>query len=100
MPIEDKAAELRETEDLWPLIMAEISNACVDASMSLRSMIGATDHPDVLADLERKYRKGDEEYDREWLGMDIEALEQEVYQELLDLIIYHCLIRARFKFVQ
>lgn len=100
MLIEDKANELRDVEDLWPEIKSHIENAAVDAMMSLRSFSGSVQHPDVLADLERKYRKGDEEYKREWLNMSLVDLEQEVYQELLDLVVYHALIRARFKLVQ
>jgi hypothetical protein len=100
MLIEDKANELRNVEDLWPDIKEHIASAAVDAMMSLRSFSGSVEHADVLADLERKYRKGDEEYNREWLNMSLADLEQEVYQELLDLVVYHALIRARFKLVQ
>ena len=100
MLIEDRASELRETPDLWPEIKAEIENAVQDAMMSMRSMAGAVHHLDTLEDLEKKYRKGDAEYNREWLGMSLADLELEVYQELQDLVIYHCLIRVRFKLVQ
>lgn len=100
MLIEDRASELREIEDLWPEVLKEIENASLDAMMSVRSMAAGVARPDVLVDLEKKYRKGDEEYKREWLNMSLADLEKEVYQELLDLVVYHCLIRARFKLVQ
>lgn len=100
MLIEDKANELRDVEDLWPEISLQIESAAQDAMMSMRSMLGAAQHRVTLEHLEKKYRKGDEEYDREWLNMSLADLEQEVYQELLDLVVYHALIRVRFKLVQ
>lgn len=101
MLIEDQASELRPMDDIWPVIREELANASLDAQMSVRSMVGAVQglRSDVLKDLEAKYRKGDEEYNREWLNMSLADLEREVYQELLDLVVYHALVRARFKLV-
>lgn len=100
MLIEDRASELRETKDLWSEVSSHLENAANDALMSVRSMAGAVQNEDVIADLKEKYLRGEEQYDREWLGMSLADLEKEVYQELLDLVIYHCLIRARFRLVQ
>lgn len=100
MLIEDRASELRDTEDLWSEVAQQVADAALDAMKSVRSMAAATQHDEVMKDLKEKYLRGEQQYDREWLNMSLADLEQEVYQELLDLVIYHCLIRARFRLVQ
>lgn len=91
-PIIDCINELRAADDLWPLIAAEISAAQLDARRCVDDVYDIT-----LAEYEAKFRKGEAEHGRDWLRMTRADLEAEIRAEIVDLVMYHAMIRARWQ---
>lgn len=75
----DRANELRNMPDLWPIIRQHLGQ-----------------HRFSEDDLEAKFRKGEAQHGRDWLNMTRRQLEREVESEWLDLALYTAMIRARF----
>ena len=99
MPTHDRARDLADKDDLW----AEIRPFLVDASREACTHVThfALDLEDHLAplyetDLKEKFRKGEAEHGRDWLGMTREQLYRELHDEIKDLVLYQAMILARF----
>jgi hypothetical protein len=92
MTIIDNACTLRNAPDLWPLIEEHIPRAMADAKRA-----ASTSEWELrTTELEAKFRKGEIEHGRNWLTMDRDDLKHEIRAELLDLVLYHAMIRARW----
>lgn len=88
----DKADELRGMPDLWPAIAAQVGSAYTDAYVSAElSWLWMS-----LPMLEEKFRRGEAEHGRDWLNMTRDQLHAEITAELLDLVLYHAMARARW----
>lgn len=88
----DRADELRGMPDLWPEVERELGAALNDAMLAADSVwlwMGS----DVL---EEKFRKGEAQHGRNWLDMSEGDLHSEIEAELLDLVLYHAMRRARW----
>lgn len=95
----DRAEELRVMKDIWPLLCVVMNDGQILRD-SLEDIAKAWSHansdPEYLATLESKYRKGEQEYNRQWLSMTKDELFEEIDQELADLLIYRSMISLRF----
>ena len=95
----DRAAELWKTKDLWPEISRHLSDAARDAAEASRHF--ALDLDDFLGlrlerELRDKFAAGEAEHGRDWLHMTRDELLAEIRAELMDLVLYHAMIRARW----
>jgi hypothetical protein len=88
----DRADELRGSRDLWPEIEQHLGAALHDA-MDVTETAWLWMGTDVL---EAKFRKGEAEHGRDWLGMSRADLKREIEAEVLDLVLYHAMQRARW----
>jgi hypothetical protein len=88
----DNACQLRQAPDLWPFIEEHIPRAISDA----KKTIGGAEWSLRTTDLEAKFRRGEAEHGRDWLDMSADQLEDEIRAELLDLVLYHAMVRARW----
>jgi hypothetical protein len=86
----DRADEMRAMPDLWPVIADHLDAARNDADLS-----PVLHYPDA-AELEAKFRAGEWEHGRDWLDMTRADLEREIRAEVMDLVLYHAMIRARW----
>lgn len=88
----DRANELRELPDVWPEVEQHLGAAIHDAMAAAETawLWMGTDM------LEKKFRKGEAEHGRDWLKMRAEDLQREIEAELLDLVLYHAMRRARW----
>ena len=91
MSMRDRADELWAKPDLWPEIEQHLQEAVQDARKRLR--FGWWMDADVL---QEKFRLGESEHKRDWLDMDRSALLREIDAELMDLVLYHAMIRSRW----
>lgn len=81
--------ELRSRRDLWPIIEARIPEAIADAEYH---MLHVLDHTDLMKHLERKFRKGEAEHDRDWVNReDAYTLINDAAEEVLDYILYQAM---------
>lgn len=88
----DRADEFRDMPDLWPVIAAQVGSAFGDAYVSAElSMMCMS-----MQMLEEKFRRGEAEHGRDWLNMTRGQLHAEIEAELLDLVLYHAMARARW----
>lgn len=100
--VSDRAEELAELSDLWPEIEGQLGMAMADVARSCMTFLDrcvgefAAGDGALLGALQAKYRRGEDEHQRDWLQMDQETLEGEVTNELLDLLLYAAMIRARW----
>jgi hypothetical protein len=88
----DRRDELRRAEDLWPAVERELGGAINDAMMAADEVwvwVG-------VDALEEKFRRGESEHGRNWLDMSERDLRDEIKAELLDLVLYHAMLRARW----
>lgn len=95
----DKADELREVKDLWPLIEPLIGELTWTAAHMATDFAYALDGyhgGSMRSEMEAKFRKGEAEHGRGWLTMSEGDLQQEVQQELQDLVLYLCMMSLRF----
>lgn len=79
MPRIDRANELAELDDLWPVIQKHAINGYF-----------------TNEELEAKFRAGEKEHARGWLKMTLEQMEAEIQAELKDMVIYRAMIDARW----
>ena len=79
MPRIDRANELAELADLWPVIQKHAINGYF-----------------TNEELEAKFRAGEKEHARGWLKMTLEQMEAEIQAELKDMVIYRAMIDARW----
>lgn len=95
----DRAAELWATTDMWPDIQRHIPAAVADATESLRWFALDLDDytgPTTEAAMRRKFAAGEAEHGRAWLHMTRDELLAEIRAELMDLVLYHAMIRTRW----
>ena len=95
----DRADELAALDDLWPEISLRLFEASGDAAKA--AAVYALDLDDYSARsmrdaLEEKFRKGEAEHGRDWLGMSRDDLLREIRAELQDLVLYHAMLLARW----
>jgi len=81
--------------DLWPFIRDELSRAILDAAQAANKFCqDAAGNPIVYAELEEKFRRGEREHKRAWLGMTDAEFAAAIREELLDLINYAAMRRV------
>ena len=81
--------ELRNRRDVWPVVAAKINEAAANAPFALSQIL---DHPDLEQHLERKFRKGEAEHDRDWVNReDAYTLINDAAEEVLDYILYQAM---------
>lgn len=90
--VTDRADELCEEPDLWPLVERHVERA-IDAA--LFSLMDFQAKPTMRL-LEEKYRRGEIEHGRAWLGMTIEEFDEEITAEVHDLVVYHAMRMLRW----
>lgn len=84
--------DLRDKRDLWPIIEERIADAIEYAHDAMNDVL---DRPDVMAHLERKFRKGEAEHDRDWLDReDPNTLIIDAAEEILDFVLYQAMYVA------
>jgi hypothetical protein len=83
--------ELRSRRDVWPVVQDHVPEALHLAHYALDQII---EHPELLAHLERKFRKGEAEHNGAWLRNtdDTGWLLTEAAEEILDFILYQAMI--------
>ena len=92
MSTRDLAEELRAKPDVWPEVEKHLGVAITDA-ISAGETVWLWMDTDML---EAKFRKGEAEHGRDWLNMTQADLKREIEAELLDLVLYHAMLRARW----
>lgn len=94
----DRAEELRSCPDIWAEVAPHLDDAAeIAASYSKYYALDlARNGEQMRADMERKFRAGEQEHGRNWLNMSKHDLEHEIANEIRDLVIYHAMILARF----
>ena len=87
--------ELKQTDDLWPVIQHELSRAILEAAEYAHRFL-AEAHIGINVDdeLEAKFRKGEAEHQRTWLEMSDKAFSDAIREELLDVINYAAMRRV------
>ena len=95
----DRAEELRSCPDIWVEVSPHLDEAAeIAASYSRYYALDLAQEGERLkADMEQKFRAGEQEHGRNWLNMSKEDLEHEIANEIRDLVIYHAMILARFR---
>lgn len=94
MSMHDRAEELRAKADLWPEIEQHLQAAQEDAERFMLRLPIITDHERSF--FEWKYRMGEAEHKRDWLDMTRDRLLESIKEEVLDLVLYHAMLRARW----
>lgn len=95
----DRADELRDVKDLWPLIEANIDAALEDAIQHVKWFVmDANDYlgPSIRAAMRDKYEAGEREHKRDWLNMDAWTFNREIHNECLDLVVYLAMRKTRW----
>lgn len=95
----DRAPELWKTNDMWHEIERHIPAAIADATESLRWFaLDLEDYtgPTAEAAMRQKFAAGEAEHGRDWLHMTRGELLREIRGEVMDLVLYHAMIRARW----
>jgi transposase len=90
-PYKDHKDELREARDIWPLLEPHLDQAAADA----RRRVMLWKLPTRM--LEAKFRKGEAEHGRDWLDRDMDWLIDQLVEELVDLVVYSAMLRARWQ---
>jgi hypothetical protein len=82
--------ELRARRDVWPIIERTIPDAIERAHAAFGEVLR---HPELMAHLERKFRKGEAEHGGAWLQNtdDPEWLQIEAAEEVLDFVLYQAM---------
>ena len=98
----DRASELWATPDLWREIrprILEAANDAAGAAMTFALDLDDYSGPVIEAEMRHKFLAGEQEHGRDWLQMSRSELEQEIRYELMDLVLYHAMILARWETV-
>lgn len=81
--------ELRNRRDVWPIVADRIPEAISEIHQHLDQIL---DHPELIAHLERKFRKGEAEHQGAWLrDADPSWLISEAAEEIFDFILYQAM---------
>lgn len=81
--------ELRDKRDVWPIVAERIPEAIAYANTELEHLLK---NPDLMIDLERKFRKGEAEHGRDWLSReDANTLIHDAAEEIHDFILYQAM---------
>ena len=84
--------DLRDTEDIWPYLAKHLPQVIAHLEEILHSI---TQRPSLYQELENKYRAGEAEHQREWLGWKSpDRFVIESADEVLDLIVYQLMMLA------
>jgi hypothetical protein len=84
--------DLREKRDIWPVIAERLPDALEHAHYAMDEVLN---RPQLMDDLERKFRKGEAEHDRDWLNReDANTLIADAAEEILDFILYQAMFIA------
>ena len=84
--------DLRDADDIWPRLVAHIPEVLATLEEILHSI---TQRPSLYQELENKYRAGEAEHQREWLGWtSADRFVVESADEVLDLIVYQLMMLA------
>ena len=81
--------ELRDKRDIWPIIAERIPDVIEHAHYALDDVLNK---PGLLEHLERKFRKGEAEHDRDWLTReDPNTLLLDAAEEVMDFVVYQAM---------
>lgn len=81
--------ELRDKRDLWPVVAERIPDAIEHAQYAISDIL---ERPDLMEHLERKFRKGEAEHDRDWIDReDPNTLIIDAAEEILDFVVYQAM---------
>jgi hypothetical protein len=84
--------DLRDKRDIWPVIAERLPDALEHVHHALDEVLG---RPQLMDELERKFRKGEAEHDRDWLNReDANTLIMDAAEEILDFILYQAMFIA------
>lgn len=98
--IRDIADELRTLDTLWPRIEAELDQAAtlaIQHATWFKQDLDDYTRAGVIDSLRAKFEKGEAEHGRDWLNMTSQQLNEEIRAEILDLVIYIAMRRARWR---
>lgn len=97
----DRADELRGLPDLWreiqPWLVVAAENAAADARWFALDLDDYTG-PGIEFQMRRKFAAGEAEHGRDWLNMTRDQIVVEIRAELMDLVLYHAMILARWQY--
>jgi hypothetical protein len=81
--------ELRDKRDLWPIVAERIPDAIEHAQYAINDILTRAD---IMEHLERKFRKGEAEHDRDWVDReDPNTLILDAAEEILDFVVYQAM---------
>jgi hypothetical protein len=81
--------ELRDKRDLWPIVAERIPDAIEHAQYAINDILIRAD---IMEHLERKFRKGEAEHDRDWVDReDPNTLILDAAEEILDFVVYQAM---------
>lgn len=97
----DRATELADEPDLWPIIRQHLDDAITHAVGCMREfgmeLQDDTNRADLISAMEAKWRAGEKEHGRDWLAMSRQQLTyDEIRAEAIDMVLYHAMGLARF----
>lgn len=88
---------LEDQEDLWPIVLGHLRELVGDlpvGTAQLEQVLRAVDPVLSEGELEAKYRRGEQEHQRDWLGWKSEDFEVALREELVDLVLYVAMRRT------
>jgi hypothetical protein len=84
--------DLRDADDIWPHLAKHLPQVIAHLEDTIYCI---TKRPGLKAELEAKYRAGEQEHEREWLDWNsIDDFIGESVAEVLDLIVYQLMMLA------